>query len=91
LILRPSVTLQGFIVDIETGRVLAETKITQKPGWIRYRNPVLFAWNFFVEGADEAVSKPMGEVAALKILKKLKSLADKQQRIDHLLEKNRIT
>ncbi|MEM9634129.1 MAG: hypothetical protein AAGA50_22560 [Pseudomonadota bacterium] len=91
LILRPSVTLRGYLVDIDSGRVLAETKVTQKPGWIRYRNPMLFAWNFFFEGADKSVVKPMGEVAALKTLKKLKKLTNKQQRIDHPLEKNRIT
>lgn len=91
LIFRPSVTLRGYLVDIDSGRVLAETQVTQKPGWIRYRNPMLFAWNFFFEGADESVVKPMGEVAAIKTLKKLKKLADKQQRIIHLLEKNKIT
>lgn len=33
----------------------------------------------------------MGDMAAIKTLKKLKALAKKQARVDYLLEKNRVT
>lgn len=91
LVFRPSITVRGFLVDIDTGNVLAERQLTQKPPWIRYKNPVLFAWSFFLENADPDAEQPMGDMAAIKMLKTLKKVAKKQANIDYLLEKNRIT
>lgn len=91
LVLRPSITVKGFLVDIDTGNVLAERQLTQKPPWIRYKNPVFLAWSFFLGTTDPDAAQPMGDMAAIKMLKQLKTLAKKQAHVDHLLEKNRIT
>jgi len=91
IIVRPSITVRGFLVDIETGSVLAEQQLTQKPPWIRYKNPVFLAWSFFLGHTDPDAAQPMGDMAAIKVLKKLKTLAEKQAKVDHLLAKNRIT
>jgi len=81
--LRPSVTVQGYLVDLETGHVLAEARQTQKPGWVRYRNPPLLAWSLIVQGdaAGDALDPPMCETAAIKVLMKLKKIAKQQAKL----------
>lgn len=91
IVLRPSITVRGFLVDIDTGDTLAERQLTQKPPWIRYKNPVFLAWSFFLGSTDPDSAQPMGDMAAIRVLKKLKKLAKKQAQMDYLLEKNRIT
>jgi len=78
VVLRPSVTVQGYLVDIETGNVLAEGQQTQKPGWIRYRNPPLVAWSLLTQSdaAGAALDPPMCETTAIKLLLKLKKTAE---------------
>ncbi len=78
LFLRPSVTVQGYLLDIDTGDLLAEEKWTQKPGWVRYRNPRILAPSL-LSGADAAgadLDPPMCETAAIKVLMRLKQKAD---------------
>ncbi|WP_299471089.1 hypothetical protein [uncultured Roseibium sp.] len=78
LFLRPSVTVQGYLLDIDTGDLLAEERWTQKPGWVRYRNPRILAPKLLF-GADPAgaeLDPPMCETAAAKVLLRLKRQAD---------------
>ncbi len=91
IVIRPSITVKGFLIDIDTGRIMATRTHTQKTPWKRYKNPVFLAWSFFLGTTDPDAAQPMGDMAAIKILKKLKALAKKQTRVDYLLEKNRVT
>jgi len=77
LLLRPSVTVQGYLLDIETGNVLAEDRLTQKPGWMRYRNPSVLGPHLLF-GTDPAGAKmvpPLCETAVVKMLLRLKRQA----------------
>jgi|GEM_PF-3082266 len=79
--LRPSVTLQGYLIDIDTGVVLAEAQVTRKPGWLRYRNPRILGpmvLSQFVplafspsDPAGRAMQPPLCEAAAITVLQKL--------------------
>lgn len=91
LLIRPSVTLYGYLLDIDSGQVLAEKRVTQKPGWLRSADPVLFAWSYLTGNSGPASSQPMTDKAAIKALRQLKKLAAHTARTGHLLEKNRIT
>nr|WP_319387207.1 hypothetical protein [uncultured Roseibium sp.] len=78
LFFRPSVTVQGYLLDIATGDLLAEEQWTQKPGWVRYRNPRVLAPKL-LSGTDPAgaeLDPPMCETAAVKVLLRLKQQAD---------------
>lgn len=78
LFLRPSVTVQGYLLDIESGNVLAEDRLTQKPGWIRYRNPAVLGPKllFGTDPAGPELAPPLCETAAVKMLMRLKRQAD---------------
>ncbi|WP_269582379.1 hypothetical protein [Roseibium sp. Sym1] len=91
LVLRPSITLYGYLVDIDSGQVLAEKRVTQKPSWLSFTNPVLFAWSYFLEDITFHDANPMSDKAAQKALRSLKKVAAQMARTGHLLEKNRIT
>ena len=80
LALRPSATVQGYLVDLETGNLIAEGQQTQKPGWIRYRKPPVLALSLLLgsDVAGKALDPPMCETAAIKLLIKLKKIAREQ-------------
>lgn len=69
LLIRPSVTLYGYLLDIDNGQVLAEKRVTQKPSWLRSADPILFAWTYFTGNVGPAPSRPMTDTAAAKALR----------------------
>jgi hypothetical protein len=91
LLIRPSVTFYGYLLDIDSGQVVAEKRVTRKASWLHSANPVLFAWSFFTGDFGPTTSKPMTDVAARKALNDLKKMAAHTAQTGHLLEKNRMT
>jgi len=91
LLIRPSITVYGYLLDIGSGQVLAEKQVTQKPGWLSYANPVLFAWSCFLEENEFEPADPLSDKAAKKTLRKLRKVSTQMARTGHLLEKNRMT
>lgn len=91
ILFRPSVTFYGYLLDVDSGQVLAEKRVTRKASWLQSANPVLFAWSFFTGEFGEAPSKPMTDIAAQKALRDLKKIAAHTAQTGHLLAKNRIT
>lgn len=91
LLIRPSINVYGYLLDIDSGQVLAEKQVTQKPGWLSFANPVLFAWSYFMEENEFEPTDPMSDKAAKKALRQLRKVAAQMARTGHLLEKNRTT
>lgn len=91
LLIRPSVTLYGYLLDIDSGQVLAEKRVSQKPSWLSSADPVLFAWTYLTGDFGPAPSRPMTDKAAVKALRQLQKLAAHNARTGHLLEKNNMT
>ncbi|MHA7772542.1 hypothetical protein [Roseibium sp. M-1] len=106
IFIRPSVTVHGYLIDLHSGDLLAEARATQKPGWLRYRNPRIIGPMLCAQflpfpysqsdPAGHAMQPPMCEAAAIKVLQKLVKTAKQaeKQRIAqnaYLLEKNNTT
>ncbi len=91
LVIRPSVTVYGYLLDIDSGQVLAEKRVTQRPSWVRFANPVLFAWSLLADCSESRPSRPMTDTAANKALKQLKKRAARTAQTGHLLAKTRIS